>query len=186
MKLEDFYDRKRAFEEFKIMRNRLNEVLENPRGQSFITLFKNLKEQAKNGDVVAQDVVAYFYRDGVRRYLGEDYMKYMSWEIISAANGNKFAIDKLQFFLGYAYDEIVGHQDFGLIKYKNGIDEYNYIYIIGQKLCEQLMEELGLNAQTLAESLDRVNPYRPEYFRDLRTTVDNAIPKVIEKMKNTK
>lgn len=183
MKYQDFYDRKRAFEEFKIIRNNLNKSLENPRGESFSSLFSKIKKLASEGDVVAQDVVAYFYRDGAGRYLSENYPKYMAWQILSASNGNKFAIEKLQFFMGYAYDTIVDHEDFGIIKYRNQIDEYNYIYIIGQKICQALVEELGYDAKTLGEESDRYDNYKPEQFRDLRKAIDKVLPKVIEDMK---
>lgn len=182
MKYQDFYDRSKAFQEFKKMRGNLNDALANMRGADFKILFKKYKQQAVQGDVVAQDVIAYFYRDGAGRFVYEDYEKYMQWEILAAANGNKFAIDKLQFFLGYAYDIIVEHKDFGKMKYKNEIDEYNYIFIIGQKICEQLVEDLKIDAAALVESEDRFKPYRPEYFRDLRKAVDTALPTVIEKM----
>ena len=183
MKYSDFYDRKRGLEEFKILRNKLNEVLVNPRLGSFAELFAKIKKQAGAGDVVAQDVVAYFYRDGAERYLREDYIKYMHWEIVSAAGGNKFAIDKLQFFLGYAYDMIVNHRDFARIKNKNNIDEYNYIYIIGQQICEQLVEDLDINPEELSQTPDRFRPYAPEHFRDLRNAIDKALPTVIDEMK---
>ncbi len=183
MEYQDFYDRKRAFEEFKIIRNKLNNALENPRAESFSSLFTKVKKQAGEGDVVAQDVVAYFYRDGAGRYLGENYPKYMAWQILSASNGNKFAIDKLQFFMGYAYDELVDHPDFGIMKYKCKIDEYNYIYIMGQKICEALVEELGYDAKALSAETDRYDSYKPEQFRDLRKAIDKVLPKVIENMK---
>lgn len=186
MKYQDFYERKKGMEEFKILRNKLTDSIESPRGESFLSLFNKLKEGAYKGDVVAQDVVAYFYRDGAGRYLGEDYLKYMKWEILSGANGNCFAIDKLQFFMGYAYDTIVDHEDFGLMKYRCKIDEYNYIFVIGQKICEQLVKELNIDEKELYESRDQFSPYRPEHFRDLRRAVDKALPTVIEYMKNNK
>ena len=183
MKYSEFYDRNRAFEEFKIFRNKLNSSIVNPRGESFSKLFDNMKKQAVEGDVVAQDVIAYFYRDGAGRYLDEDYMRYMHWEILASANGNKFAIDKMQFFLGYAYDAIVNDEDFPLIKFKSNIDEFNYIYIMGQKICEQLVIDLKLDPQELGNAEDDYRPYMPEYFRDLRKAVDKCLPVVIENMK---
>lgn len=183
MDYKDFFERKRGLEEFKALRNKVNQAVENPRGASFNEVFSNIKKQAGRGDVVAQDVVAYFYRDGILRMLREDYVKYMYWEILSAAGGNKFAIDKLQFFLGYAYDFIVRHKDFGIMMHKNKIDEENYIYIIGQKICEKLTQELNIAPQALSESKDIYNPYRPEHFRDLRKTIDKVLPDVIESMK---
>lgn len=183
MKYSEFYSRQRGFEEFKILRTKLNNAIENPRNENFMTAFRRIKEQAGLGDVVAQDVVAYFYRDGVPKYLPENYKRYMYWEILSAAGGNMCAIDKLQFFLGYAYDTIVDDEAFPEIKYRCEIDEYNYLYIIGQAICEQLVEDLGLSAQALCEQTNSREPYLPEYFRDFRKNVDDAIPRVIEKMK---
>lgn len=184
MQYNDFYDRKRGMEEFKILRGKLNNCLSNPREESFANVFSKIKTEAGKGDVVAQDVVAYFYRDGAPGYLRENYLNYMYWEILSASNGNKFAIDKLQFFMGYAYDQIVDDNDFGLMKYRCKIDEFNYIYIIGQRICEQLVKDLEIDGKALSEQRDVYLPYRPEHFRDLRRAIDKALPVVMENMKN--
>lgn len=150
--------------------------------ENFADVFAEVKDGAREGDAVLQDVLAYYYKDGYPGWLYENYKRYMDWEILAGANGNKFAIDKLQFFMSYAYDEIVEDDLFPKIKYYNKIDEYNYIYIIGQKICEELATKLNLDAQTLAAEKDTYLPYAPEYFRDYRRAVDEIVHLVITKM----
>ena len=106
----------------------------------------------------------------------------MNFEILAGAQGNEFAIEKLQFFLGNAYDRIVESAEFPQIKYYNDIDEFNYVSIIGQRICAALVEKLELNAQTLSKTTDEYDPYLPEYFRDYRKAVDEVVPKVIKEM----
>src|SRR5699024_2717212 len=113
-----------------------------------------IKNDAKAGDAVAQDVLAYFYKDGIEYNLREDYRKYLFWEFLAGANGNEFAIEKLQFFFSYAYDTIVDNEDFGYIKYLNDIDEFNYIGIIGQYICDELVSAFNIDEKSLADEED--------------------------------
>ncbi len=177
----DFLSRDDARKEFLTWREKLNKAQE-LYDNSFNKIFSEAVKKAGEGDSVMQDVVAYYYKSGVERCLDEDYNKYMKWEVLSAAQGNEFAIEKMQFFLGYAYDQIIADPLLPKIKYYNGLDEYNYIYIIGQRICEELVNKLQLSASELASQRDINAPYRPEYFRDWRKSVDEVIPIVIEKM----
>lgn len=184
MDREDFVSREKSSKEFRAWRAKLNNIQDNyTLEENFETLFAQVIKKAGEGDVIMQDVAAYYYKEGVARWLDEDYKKYMNWEILAAAGGNETAIEKLQFFMSYAYDQIIESEVFPQIKYYNKIDEYNYIYIIGQRLCEELASELGLNCDELAKQKDDFVPYAPEHFRDYRRSVDRIIPVVIEKMK---
>lgn len=178
--MQKLIKRAEAFSKFIEWRKKINAASENR--SEFDSLFGEAVKKAGKGDAVMQDVVAYYYKSGVDRMLNENYKKYLDFEILSGAQGNEFAIEKLQFFLGYAYDQIVAHEDFPKIKYFNGIDEYNYISIIGQRICAALVEKLGLNSETLAKTTDDYDPYAPEYFRDYRKAVDEVIPQVIKDM----
>ncbi len=185
--MDKFIPRQEGYQKFLEWREKLNKAEdEYSQEQGFNALFDKAVKTACEGDAILQDVVAYYYKRGVGRRLYEDYQKYIHWEILSASAGNEFAIEKLQFFLGYAYDQVVAHPEFPKIKYYNGIDENNYIYIIGQKLCEQLVEDLNIDAVALARTKDEYLPYRPEYFRDFRRAIDMALPVVIEQMKNNR
>ncbi len=176
--------RKDAYSKFIEWREKINKVSDYR--VKFYPLFDEAVKLASEGDPCMQDVVAYYYKSGVDRLLDEDYKKYMNWEILAGANGNEFAIEKLQFFMGYAYDQIVQDGLFPKIKYYNGIDEYNYIYIIGRELCIALAEKLEINETTLSKLKDGYLPYKPEYFRDYRKAVDEVLPLVIEKMAQKK
>lgn len=179
--MQKLISRKEAFDGFIAWRKKLNNAADDR--NAFFKLFDDAVKKAGEGDAILQDVVSYYYKNGVERLLNEDYKKHMQFEILSGSQGNEFAIEKLQFFFGNAYDQIVEHPDFSQIKYYNGIDEYNYISIIGQRLCESLVEKLNISAETLAKGTDKYDPYRPEYFRDYRKAVDEIIPITIEKMK---
>ena len=179
--MQKLISRKEAYAQFLEWRKKINKAADNR--ADFFELFDEAVKKAGDGDAIMQDIVAYYYKSGVERLLDENYKKYMEFEILSGANGNEFAIEKLQFFFGNAYDQIVNHPDFPKIKYYNGIDEYNYILIIGQRLCKELVEKLGISAETLAKTTDTFAPYKPEYFRDYRKAVDQVIPLTIDKMK---
>ena len=178
--MQKFIKRSDAFAKFLEWRKKLNEASEN--SAKFEKLFAEAVKKAGDSDAIMQDVVAYYYKSGVEGVLDENYKKYMNFEILAGAQGNEFAIEKLQFFLGNAYDRIVESAEFPQIKYYNDIDEFNYISIIGQRICAALVEKLELNAQTLSKTTDEYDPYLPEYFRDYRKAVDEVVPKVIKEM----
>ena len=109
MEKEDFITKKDAFEGFTNLREVLNDCLENPRkySKSFLDMFTDVGTLAMDGNAIAQDLMGYYYKEGVKNYIPENYDLYMQWEILSAANGNEYAIQKLQFFLNYAFSEII-------------------------------------------------------------------------------
>lgn len=183
--MEEFFKREEAYQGFLMLRDKINRGQDEfqSKKDNFEFLFAAAVQLAGEGDVLMQDVVAYYYKDGVNGYLDEDYQKYMNWEILSAAGGNEFAIEKLQFFMGYAYDQVVDHPDFPSIKYKNNIDEYNYIYVIGRKICKKLVEKFGLDPRELATQENTFNPFKAEHFRDYRKGVDAVLPEVIQELK---
>ena len=175
--------RDEAFKGFIDARSKVNTSLDYFKGEkSFPVLFSKFKTSASDGDAIAQDVLAYYYKNGVEYFLNEDFSKYLKWEILAGANGNSFAIEKLQFLFGYAYDVIVDHESFPQIKYYNDIDEFNYIYIIGQVICQKLVKFMSLDEKSLALEKDEGDEYRPEVFRDFRKAIDACLDDVISTM----
>lgn len=176
--------RQEAYDKFIDLRAKVHKSLEGRGANSFARVFQGIKNDAKAGDAVAQDVLAYFYKDGIEYNLREDYRKYLFWEFLAGANGNEFAIEKLQFFFSYAYDTIVDNEDFGYIKYLNDIDEFNYIGIIGQYICDELVSAFNIDEKSLADEEDNGSRFSPALFNEVRKKIDEITPKVIERMKS--
>ncbi len=173
-----------AFDTFTTYRKELNECAEKM-PESFSSMFQAVKFMGANEDPIAMDVVAYFYKSGVPDLLGENYMKYIRWEVASAARGNEFAIEKLQFLIGYACTNIMDSEDYDTIVYKNDITDYNALYVIGKNLCKVLAKDY-LNAFPidLASEEDETSPYSKEAFYNLRNMIDSATEKTIQIMKS--
>ena len=136
-----------------------------------------LETLAMDGNAIAQDVMSYYYKDGVKKYIPENYDLYMQWAILAAANGNEFTIEKLQFFLNYAFDEIVNSAKLPQILAKNGIDETNYIYVLGNLLCEGIVDEMQITAKKLVEMQGQTSKYSPEKLREYKRALDKAFQK---------
>ncbi len=182
MEKEDFITKKDAFEGFTRLRRVLNDCLENPRqyAKSFMDMITDVGTLAMDGNAIAQDVMSYYYKDGVKKYIPENYDLYMQWAILAAANGNEFTIEKLQFFLNYAFDEIVNSAKLPQILAKNGIDETNYIYVLGNLLCEGIVDEMQITAKKLVEMQGQTSKYSPEKLREYKRALDKALPKVLD------
>lgn len=182
MQYTDFVRRKDAFNSFKELRKILNGSIANPEDwkKSFADMFAEVGGLAMENNCIAQDVMSYYYKDGVEGVLAENYDQYMQWEILAGANGNEFAIEKLQFFLNYAMQEIVDNDKLPRILALNGIDENNYIYILGNLLCEGIVDELNISPKKLVGAPSVKQEYSLERMRKYRTALDKALPKVLE------
>ena len=182
MEKEDFITKKDAFEGFTRLRRVLNDCLENPRqyAKSFMDMITDVGTLAMDGNAIAQDVMSYYYKDGVKKYIPQNYDLYLQWAILAAANGNEFTIEKLQFFLNYAFDEIVNSAKLPQILAKNGIDETNYIYVLGNLLCEGIVDEMQITAKKLVEMQGQTSKYSPEKLREYKRALDKALPKVLD------
>ena len=182
--MKNIIPREKAYNNFLELRGKVLKSVDGRGESSFSKVFLSIKEQAKKGDCIAQDVLAYFYKNGIDFALREDYRKYLFWEFLAGANGNEFAIEKLQFMFCYAYDTIVDDSNFGQIKYNNNIDEYNYIGIIGQYICDELVMALDIDEKKLAESMDSGESFNLAFQNEIRKTIDYVVPRVIERMKS--
>lgn len=182
MEYNDFIRRKDAYNSFRELRKILNGSIASPQDwkKSFSEMFAEVGALAMENNCIAQDVLSYYYKDGVEGALEENYDQYMQWEILSAANGNEFAIEKLQFFLNYAMQEIVDNEKLDKILALNGIDENNYMYILGNLLCEGVVDELGLSPKKLVDAPAKKQEYSLERMRVYRTALDKALPKVLK------
>lgn len=169
-----------AIDKFTQIRKVMNNLAEeNPK--AFLAKFEEMKELAKKEDVIAMDVLAYYYKTGVGRILPENYMRYITWEFVSAARGNELAIEKMQFLIGHACGSIIEHEEFDLIAYKNDIDDYNALYVLGKALCKIIVRDyLEAYPVDLVELDDEYAPYKKEDFINVRKMIDESIPKTVE------
>ena len=87
-----------AFDEFTNLRKQLNNLVENDK-EKFYELFNEVKVAAAQENTVAMDILAYYYKMGVEDLVPENYPRYINWQLLSAARGNEFAIEKLQFLI---------------------------------------------------------------------------------------
>ncbi len=182
MEQENFITKKDAYEGFTELRNVLNDCQEHPENykKSFMDMFTEVGTLAMEGNAIAQDVMSYYYKNGVEGFIFENYDLYMRWEILAAANGNEFAIEKLQFFLNHAFDEIAENEKLPLILSKNDIDETNYIHIFGNLLCEGIVDDLQITPKKLVDSKNKQNLYTPEKLREYHRSLERALPKVLD------
>lgn len=183
-KRDAFVNYQEAFDKFNIYRKELNECAEKM-PESFSSMFSAVKLMAVNEDPIAMDVVAHFYKSGVPELLEENYLQYIRWEVASASRGNEFAIEKLQFLIGYACNMVMECEDYDTIAYKNDIDEYNALYVIGKNLCKVLAKDyLRAFPIDMAVEENIARPYTKEDFYNIRSMIDGAVEKTISIMKS--
>ncbi len=171
-----------ALEGFTQARKELNDSRND--SEKFLEKFEEYKERAKYEDAIAMDVLAYYYKSGVAGVLPENYMRYITWELVAGARGNELAIEKLQFLIGFACDIVIECEDYEDIKYKNDIDDRNALYVVGKNICKIMVRDfLKAFPVDLVLLEDDHAPFEQKYFVTLRRYLEEATPKVIEFMK---
>lgn len=173
-----------ALDGFTAERKKLNDLIAK-KPEEFLASFQRLKDEAKEGNVIAMDVLAYYYKSGVKNLLPENYMRYITWEFVSAGRGNELAIEKLQFLIGYACDAIIECEEYRLIAYKNDIDDYNILYVLGKAIAKIIVKDfLKAYPVDLVELKDDYAPFKQDAYVTLRRYIDESIPKTIAFLKS--
>ena len=183
LKREPFVYYNDALDGFAEARKAMNEIIEK-KPETFNDEFDYVKFMAASEDPVAMDLLAYYYKTGISGLLKENYKMYINWELLAAARGNEFAIEKLQFLIGYAIDKIMACEDYQKIVYKNDIDDSNGLYVLGKALCKNIVKQIECYPVDLVDKEDEYLPYKQEYFVNLRKTIDDAIPGTIAFLKS--
>lgn len=178
MEYKNFTSRNEAYNIFLKQRK---QVLDSIETGDFFDAFTELCSSALEGDPVAQDVAAYFFNRGVPSFLQPNYQFYMSWEILSGANGNEFALEKLEFFLNNALDEIVYDEEIltTALKRRN-ITKDNALLVIANLICEGIVDELEINPKDLIQISNKPVHYSPQKARVFSDAMQKSLPKVVE------
>ena len=174
-KFVPYMEYQEAFEKFTEMRKEVNDCVEKT-PEKFNDVFDEIKFKALYGNVAAMDVLAYFYKTGIPKYLPENYNRYIAWQFLAAGKGNKFAIDKLQFLINGACEKISEHENFDDMVYYNDMDEENAVYVLGKALCKIITRDfMNVFPIDIAKMDDIYEPYSQEAFINLRKMIDEAV-----------
>ena len=176
MDYKDFTNRTRAYNGFVFYRK---EVLDSVEIGDFNVIFTELCTRALSGDPIAQDVTAYFFNKGVPGFLKPNFDYYMRWQILAGANGNCFALEKLEFFLNSALNELVYNEEFlKQAMRKRNINADNALYVISNLLCEGIVDELKINPKDLIKINDQESLYSSAKNRVYLDALDKCVEKV--------
>ena len=178
MDYNKFVDKDTAFKGFVEYRSRLMQANSK---KKFDDIFVDLGTKALEGDVIAQDCVAYFYNKGMPGYLKVNYDLYMAWEVLACANGNCFAMEKMEFFLKYAQDIIFSDDE--LLKtaiYNGNINKDNALYVISNLICESMVDSLHLDPKNLISRFGTAMPFSAELNRKYVKAMEDSVPIVAQ------
>ncbi len=177
MEYKDFTSRNNAYAGF--IQNR-KEVLDSISDGSFNDVFADLCAKALSGDCIAQDCVAYFFNKGVPNLLSQNYTYYMSWQILAGANGNEFALEKMEFFLNPALEEIVNDEEILMTALHNRtITKDNALMMISNLICEGIVDVVGIEAKNLIDIKKQPEPYSSQRHRVFSDAMENCLMDVI-------
>ncbi len=148
--------------------------------ETFNNLYDDVCISAVDGDVIAQDFLAYLNKKGWGDFLPVNVDQSMRWQILAAANGNGFAIEKLTIFLSFAIDKILCVEDIKEIAERNSIFQENYQYLLGRLLCEGIVDELNINAREMIKEQQSHVEANPKIMHVFDNAREEAIPRVLK------
>lgn len=145
----------------------------------FDEVFTDIGTKALEGDAIAQDVMAYFYNKGLPNFLKPNYQLYLSWQILSSANGNCFAMEKTEFIIKFALDSIFDSD--AVLKQailRGNIDKDNALYVVTNLICESIVDILKINAKDLVLQQGEMK-FSQEVNRRFVLAMERSVPVVV-------
>lgn len=145
----------------------------------FDEVFTDIGTKALEGDAIAQDVMAYFYNKGLPNFLKPNYQLYLSWQILSSANGNCFAMEKTEFIIKFALDSIFDSD--AVLKQailRGNIDKDNALYVVTNLICESMVDILKINAKGLVLQQGEMK-FSQEVNRRFVLAMERSVPVVV-------
>lgn len=174
---KDFTPKDVAYKKFLEYRK---QIIDNADNGEFNQAFLDVAAKAIDGDCVAQDCIAYFFNRGFDNFK-PNYEYYMSWEVLAGANGNEFAIEKLQFFLDIAVSSIIYEKE--ILKtamLRKNLNKDNAIAVISNLICEGIVDELKLDPKNLTDVTKEGEAYSSAINRKFVAAMENCLPNVVE------
>lgn len=144
-------------------------------GEAFGKIF----DDAVNGDVVSQDYLGWIFKRGKKNLVPENIDLSMKWQLLSAANGNEYTIERLSIFLNSAYDQIMSLHDFEQICQTFSISRSNYQYIIGRLICEAICDELNISETNIITDIPTTLEYNSSTMYKFNQAKSKAVQSVI-------
>lgn len=140
-------------------------------------------ELAVGGDVVAQDMLSYWFKHSNPAVPENIEMSY-KWLFLAGANGNKHSLNKLTLFFNYAYDSIIFSDYYQDLLPILDIDNDNYQFLLGQVICDELVKELHIDALELAKQKVIEIKYDQLIMQRFTRALNTAMVKVDEYFRN--
>lgn len=136
-------------------------------------------------EAAAQDFLSYCFKKGKYDFCLMNYEKHMKWELLSAANGNAFAISKLQIFLTNMVEDILTLNNHSYMIDFLGLTVENYFIFIGKLICEEMVKILNISPETLIKMPEAYQEQDEENTRLFDNTKMDAAKKVKEQLKDS-
>ena len=147
--------------------------------------FGNLFNDAINGDLASQDYLGYIFKRGRKNLVPENIELSMAWQVLAAANGNQYTVERLAIFLNSSYDKILNLDDFEYMAYAFKITNQNYQYVLGKLICEAICDELGINENNIITEVPDTLLYNSSTMYKFNNAKDKAVQVVIDYMRKS-
>lgn len=145
--------------------------------QIYINEYKEQCALANGGDIIAQDLISYWFKHG-NPYLPENIEMSMKWLFLAGAGGNKHSLNKLNLFFYYAFDTICFSDYYDDLFDILDLDENDFRAKLGEVICKHLIEEMELNVEELTKQPLQEIKFNQLSMQRLTTYLNKVTPKV--------
>lgn len=133
----------------------------------------------------AQDFLSYCYKKGKYDFCLMNFEKFMKWSLLSAANGNAFALSKLQIFLTSAIDSLLSLDIHSYLLSFLDLTVENYIIFLSKLICDEMVKILEITPVGLIKMPEAYVEQSEELQRVFDNTKMKATDNVIEFLKKS-
>lgn len=176
----DFDEQAKYYRAFKKQFETLNQYNTTTSNELFYQYLEETIMLACNGDVVAQDFLAYIYKKGREGIFEPSPLRAYKWGIIATANGSKISAQRLKFFFQPAFYIIAEHPKLDEI-----IENYNLTsdiieFFFANALSDMIMSASDVNLKEMSKLPIEPQNGTDEGLREL----ERIRNRVIENMMN--
>lgn len=175
-----FDEQASLYRKFKAQFNALSVFSKQSADEKFYELLEECVMLAVEGDVIAQDFLAYIYKKGYDDLFEPNVLHAYKWGIVASANGSKLSMDRLKFFYQPAFYKIAEYDEVDQIIDEYKLNEENIEYFFARALADMIMSASNVNLVSLSK-LDIIpNNFSEEELRELERVRDRVIGKMIK------
>ena len=176
----DFDEQAKYYRAFKKQFEALNQYNSRTANDLYYQYLEETIMIACNGDVVAQDFLAYTYKKGREGIFEPSTLRAYKWGIVATANGSKISAQRLRFFFQPAFYVIAEHPKLDQVIQEYDLTSDNIEFFFASALSDIIMSASDVNVKELSKLPVEPQDGIDEGLRELERIRDRVIDNMMD------